>query len=213
MEVPRLGVEWELQLPAYTTATATQDPSRVCSLHHSSRQRRILNPRSKARDRTCNFMVPSRIHQPLSHDGNSSSVLLRSCPMSEMTQLSLRKPMPGDRSLCSGQQDGRQNKVPASPIGTFEALKGQELPGWGQSCPRGCCPGLRRPRDDRVLTCHQAWSPTWHLRPGKSSRCAETSLSQGITLGGLDPIPAFLAGVLMWVCGCVCVCVCSSTCV
>ena len=24
MEVPRLGVEWELQLPAYTTATATQ---------------------------------------------------------------------------------------------------------------------------------------------------------------------------------------------
>lgn len=125
--------------------------------------------------------------------------------MSEMTQLSLRKPMPGDRSLCSGQQDGRQNKVPASPIDTFEALEGQELPGWGQSCPRGCCPGLRRPRDDRVLTCHQAWSPTWHLPPGKSSRCAETSLSQGITLGGLDPIPAFLAGVLTWVCGFVCV--------
>ena len=27
MEVPRLGVELELQLPAYTTATVTQDPS------------------------------------------------------------------------------------------------------------------------------------------------------------------------------------------
>ena len=27
MEVPRLGVQSELQLPAYTTATATQDPS------------------------------------------------------------------------------------------------------------------------------------------------------------------------------------------
>ena len=27
MEVPRLGVAWELQLPAYTTATATLDPS------------------------------------------------------------------------------------------------------------------------------------------------------------------------------------------
>ena len=26
MEVPRLGVEWELQLPACTTATATPDP-------------------------------------------------------------------------------------------------------------------------------------------------------------------------------------------
>ena len=27
MEVPKLGVELELQLPAYGTATATQDPS------------------------------------------------------------------------------------------------------------------------------------------------------------------------------------------
>ena len=26
MEVPRLGVELEIQLPAYTTATATRDP-------------------------------------------------------------------------------------------------------------------------------------------------------------------------------------------
>ena len=33
MEVPGLGVESELQLPAYTTATATQDLSRVCDLH------------------------------------------------------------------------------------------------------------------------------------------------------------------------------------
>ena len=33
MEVPRLGVEWELQLPAYTTGTATQDPSGICNLH------------------------------------------------------------------------------------------------------------------------------------------------------------------------------------
>ena len=34
---------------AYTTATATSDPSRVCDLH-SSRQRRILHPLIKARD-------------------------------------------------------------------------------------------------------------------------------------------------------------------
>jgi len=61
MEVPRLGVESELQPPAYTRATATQDPSHVCNLHHSSRQRQILNPLSKARDRTRNLMVPSRI--------------------------------------------------------------------------------------------------------------------------------------------------------
>ena len=35
-EVPRLGVEPEQQLPAYTTAIATWDPSHICNLHHSS---------------------------------------------------------------------------------------------------------------------------------------------------------------------------------
>ena len=50
MEVSRLGVESELQLPAYTTATATRDLSHVCHLNHRSRQRRILNPLSKGRD-------------------------------------------------------------------------------------------------------------------------------------------------------------------
>ena len=38
MEVPRLGIKWELLLPVYTTATATQDPTCVCDLYHSSRQ-------------------------------------------------------------------------------------------------------------------------------------------------------------------------------
>jgi len=52
MEVPRLGVELELQLPAYTTATGTQGLSLACDLHHSSWQRQILNPLSEARDRT-----------------------------------------------------------------------------------------------------------------------------------------------------------------
>ena len=61
MEVPRLGVESELQLPAYTIATATRDPSCVCDLHHSSWQCWILNPLSEARDQTCNLMVPSWI--------------------------------------------------------------------------------------------------------------------------------------------------------
>ena len=58
----RLGVESELlQLPAYITATATSDPSRICDLHHSSQQCQILNPLGKARDRTGSLMVPSRI--------------------------------------------------------------------------------------------------------------------------------------------------------
>ena len=44
MDAARLGVELELQLPGYTTAIATRNLSYVCSLHHSSWQRRILNP-------------------------------------------------------------------------------------------------------------------------------------------------------------------------
>ena len=49
MEVPRLGVKSELQLPICTTATATRDLTHICDLYHSSQQRRILNPLSEAR--------------------------------------------------------------------------------------------------------------------------------------------------------------------
>ena len=42
----------------YTTATATWDLSRICDLHHSSRQCcRILNPLSKARDQPTSSWV------------------------------------------------------------------------------------------------------------------------------------------------------------
>ena len=57
MEVPRLGYESELQLPA----TATPDLSHVFNLYHSSQQCRILNPLSEAQNRTHNLMVPSWI--------------------------------------------------------------------------------------------------------------------------------------------------------
>ena len=49
-EVPRLGVESELQLLAYATATAIQDLSHVCDPYHSSKQCWIPNPLSKARN-------------------------------------------------------------------------------------------------------------------------------------------------------------------
>ena len=63
MEVPMLGVELELlHLPAYTTATATPDPSRICDLRHSSWQCQILNPLSQARDQTCILMDTSWVH-------------------------------------------------------------------------------------------------------------------------------------------------------
>ena len=61
MEVPRLGVESGLQLLVYTTATATQNRSHICKLHHSSWQPWILNPLSEAREQTRNLMVPGRI--------------------------------------------------------------------------------------------------------------------------------------------------------
>ena len=50
MEVPKLGIESELQLLAYITATATWDPGHVCDLHHSSRQWQIVNSLSEVRD-------------------------------------------------------------------------------------------------------------------------------------------------------------------
>ena len=61
MEVPRLGVESELQMPAYATATATRDLSHVCDLHHSSQQHWILNALSKARDQTHILMDTSQV--------------------------------------------------------------------------------------------------------------------------------------------------------
>ena len=42
MEVPRLGVQLVLQLPAYTTATAMPDPSHVCNPHRRVWQHQIL---------------------------------------------------------------------------------------------------------------------------------------------------------------------------
>ena len=48
--------------PAYTPATATPELSHICNLHHSSRQRQILNPLSEARDRTCIRMDSSQAH-------------------------------------------------------------------------------------------------------------------------------------------------------
>ena len=50
MKFPRLGVESELQLPAYTTATATPYLSHICDLYHSSLGYWILNPLREAWD-------------------------------------------------------------------------------------------------------------------------------------------------------------------
>ena len=49
-----LGVELELQLQAYTTATSMPDPSSIwMDIYHSLWQCQIFDPLSKARDPTC----------------------------------------------------------------------------------------------------------------------------------------------------------------
>ena len=48
MEVLRVGVEVELQLPACITVAATPDLSHVCNLHHSLWESRIFNSLSGA---------------------------------------------------------------------------------------------------------------------------------------------------------------------
>ena len=73
MEVPRLGVEMELELLA--CSTAMPDPSFICSLHHSSWQRQILNPLSKARDKTHVLMDTNRVHIAEPQGELSNSVL------------------------------------------------------------------------------------------------------------------------------------------
>ena len=78
MEVPRLGVELKLQLAAYARAIAVSDPSHICDLHHSSKQRWILNPLTEARDRTRNLMVPSLIRFHCATTGTPVHVILKS---------------------------------------------------------------------------------------------------------------------------------------
>ena len=58
MDVPRLGVESELQ------PTSQAGSSLICDLRQSSWQRWILNPLNEARDQTHNLMVPSWVHYP-----------------------------------------------------------------------------------------------------------------------------------------------------
>ena len=97
MQVPRLGAESKLQLPAYTTATAMQDPSHICNLHHSSRQRQILNPLSRARDRTHVLMDACQDHPCRATMGAPEQEHLHCC-VPPLTTVKMRYP-PGQREV------------------------------------------------------------------------------------------------------------------
>ena len=71
MEVPRLGVQLELQLQAYATSTAMLALSCICDLCCSLWQCRIPDPLNEARYQTCMFMDTILGLSLLSHSGNS----------------------------------------------------------------------------------------------------------------------------------------------
>ena len=62
------------------------DLSRICDLHHSPQQRQILNPLSKARDRTRNLMIPSQIFFPC-----AMTVTPEKCISSQESETSLKQ--------------------------------------------------------------------------------------------------------------------------
>ena len=71
MEVPRQGVQSELQLLAYATIVATRDSSCIYNLYHSLWQHLILKPLSEASDQTHILMHASQVCNLLRHNGNS----------------------------------------------------------------------------------------------------------------------------------------------
>ena len=76
MEVSELGVELELQLQAYATAMTTLDLSHICNLHHSLWQYQILNPLSKARNRTYILIEETLGSQPTEPKGELQKYFL-----------------------------------------------------------------------------------------------------------------------------------------
>ena len=76
MEVPRLGVESSCSCQPTPQPHQFQDLSHVCILYPSSRQRRIHNPLSEARDQTHIFMDTSQVLLLLSHNGSSNYLFL-----------------------------------------------------------------------------------------------------------------------------------------
>ena len=88
MELPKLGVELELQLPAYATAMAMWNWSHICNLHYSSWQHQILNPLSKTRDQTSILMDTRRTRFPWAKTGAPITSLFQTSAMEILIFLS-----------------------------------------------------------------------------------------------------------------------------
>ena len=103
----QVRVESELQPLASTiaTATATQDRSCVCNLHHSSWQHKILNPLSEARDRTLILLDNIQVRNPLRHNWNPYLYLALSSSFFQIVKLVTD--VPGVKTTISRERTER----------------------------------------------------------------------------------------------------------
>ena len=98
MEVPRLGVQSELQLPASTTDTATWDPSHLCNPKHSSQQHWILSLLSETRDPTRILLVTIWAHYHLAKT-RTPAIILKAIHLLQHSFLSV--PLVSIKLSCS----------------------------------------------------------------------------------------------------------------
>ena len=73
MEVPRLKVKSELQLPVYATVTAMWHLNHICNLHHSSWKQQILHPWQWPEIEPASLWTLCQVLKPLSHNRNSQN--------------------------------------------------------------------------------------------------------------------------------------------
>ena len=118
MEVPRLAVKLELQLQAYTTGTATWDPSCVCGLHHSSWQHWIPDPLSKARDQTRILLDTSQIHFHCATMGTPKGGALDGW---DLRRLWMNKDKEQRLTWCCKLSESKQDEDPQNKEGKHES--------------------------------------------------------------------------------------------
>ena len=100
----------------YTTATATWDLSRICDLHHSSRQHWILNPLSGARNQTRVLMDPSRVHYRWATMGAPSRWSLKGFIVSPIRPFLVMKPPCGSAGLVYKSHASPWSHLSSSPF-------------------------------------------------------------------------------------------------
>ena len=184
MEVPRLGVELELSLPVYTTATVTSDLSFVCDPHPSSRQHLILNPLSEARDRTRILMDISQVCELLSPEGIFSTVILKHAKKKFFSQKILMKKKKNPRmemlSNSAVHLTGRLFRLP------FFSLNLDSCCGLAHGCGSGLSSGFG------TFVCRGCGERK--SKSGQSHHCGGTESSPGQSHPPPDPLLHFMDG-------------------